>query len=252
LIQVVSTADLAVTTPRSLYDRKPNPEEIIVEQTRIMGFAWVKMIADNTLVYLQIDLSSVSTPNRPREIISSRTKIVNVPIRSLIQLQQAVALVADNFNRDIAKISLQLQEVEKRLTAETKQFNALIATASKTDESFREVGRRKLVLTDALRDAVVSPGNTTLGGDSASWAIMPKEINELMKAVSAIEREYDERKEAKKAVYDVLVEQDKRMSTISDEKNCLIIKISSLAAQLEEFRNEIIYRSIQSAIASFS
>lgn len=252
LIQVVSTADLAVTTPRSLYDRKPNPEEIIVDETRIMGFSWVRMIADNTLVYLQIDLSSVSTPNRPREIISSPTKIVNVPVRSLIQLQQAVALVAENFNRDIAKISLQLQEVEKRLTAETKQFNALIATASKTDESFREVGRRKLVLTDALRDAVVSPGNTTLGGDSASGGIMPKDINELMKAVSAIEREYDERKEAKKAVYDVLVEQDKRMSTISDEKNCLIIKISSLAAQLEEFRNEIIYRSIQSAIASFS
>lgn len=252
LIQVVSTADLTTTTPRSLYERKPSSEEIIVEETRIMGFSWVRMIADNTLVYLQIDLSSVSTPNRPRAILNSPTKIVNVPIRSLIQLQQAVALVAENFNRDIAKVTAQLQEVEKRLIAETKQFNALIATASKTDESFREVGRRKLALTDALRDAVVSPGNTPHGSDSASSVIFPNDINELMKAVSAIEREYDERKEAKKAVYDVIVEQDKRMSAISDKKDFLIIKISSLAAELEEVRNEIIYRSIQSAIASFS
>ena len=248
LVAVISEVDLNAPADKLVSLRKPVLAELMVEESRTLGFSWLRA-ADSTVEFLRVDLSALSTPNRPMEKLAFKCKDVDVPVRSLQQLRQAVLLVADKFSRDIVKVESQLKDTEKRLNVESKQFNALVASASKLDVAFEEVSARKAKLTLALRDAVV--GNSPLDGSPVRVNI-PSEIGASMAILSGTEREYDEKREQRNAVREVLAEQEQKIGVIVDLKNSLILEMSTQVARLEEIQNEIIYRSIQSAIDCFS
>jgi chromosome segregation ATPase len=163
---------------------------------------------------------------------------VDVPVSSLRQIQRTLALVADKTNKEIGVTTNQLQEIERKLLVETKQFNALVFNASRVDDVFKEVANRKQGLAEKLSEAVI-------GGRG-------EEVRNLMKKMSEIEVEYDGKKLERNDMYAILSQLEDKIARISADKTKCIVRISSLTAELEATQNEVISRSIQSAIDSFS
>lgn len=214
------------------------PESLVEDGSRFPGFGWLKSI--DRPVYLQIDLSAFATPNRPHEplVYKDAHRQVNVPVSSLRQMQRTVALITERCNKEIAAVTAQLQDIERRLLVENKQFNALVFNASKVDDVFQEVAKRKLDIAERLSEAMRN-GNE-------------KEVRNLLSNVSDIENEYDFKKEQRNEMYSILSQQEDKIARIGADKTTAIVRITSLTAALEETRNDVITRSIQSAIDSFS
>lgn len=249
LIGIVGDENIVAMVNGKFDLKQERPTNLVESGTRTTGFSWLRSPVDNSPVFLRIDPSSLSTPNRPHERLHvDVSKTVDVPVVSLRQMQRTVELVANSAAKDMTKATTALKDIEKRLNGENKQFNVLVGNASKLDDVFKDVAKRKAALTDALKDAV-----TKSNSDENSTLIdIPKSVKDLMKAVSEIENEYDAKKEQRGAMYEILGEQEKKISEIAKEKSAAIVRISKMAADLEDTQHEIIYRSIQSAIDSFS
>lgn len=220
----------------SLKSSIDNLEEI---SSRSLGFVWLAT-RENRQKFLRVDLSAFSTPNRPfqPQVYKDAYRQVDVPVSSLRQIQRTLALVADKTNKEIGVTTNQLQEIERKLLVETKQFNALVFNASRVDDVFKEVANRKQGLAEKLSEAVI-------GGRG-------EEVRNLMKKMSEIEVEYDGKKLERNDMYAILSQLEDKIARISADKTKCIVRISSLTAELEATQNEVISRSIQSAIDSFS
>ena len=204
-------------------------------ESRSLGFSWLRSGGMNR--FLRIDLASFATPNRPHEKLSKKLGFVNIPVPALRQIQRTLALVAQKSNKDMAATTGLLSDVERRLMGETKQFNALVVNATRMDEVFKEVTVRKAAMTEKLQNAVTE-GRT--------------DLRALMNEMVEIEREYDAKKEQRIELFDVISEQEDKLAKIGAEKTSIIVRISAIAAELEQTQNDVISRSILSAIDSFS
>jgi len=242
IITVVQDADLSPGSSRSHLHASNSDHSMEAVDSKQIGFRWLTT-REGRKAFLRIDLSFLHTPNRPMESLetwkspTNQSGIVDVPVHSLQQMTKAVDMVSVNFLKEINRLSGDLKEVEKTLNAENKQFNSFVANAKQTDETYLEILNRKQSTTSALQQAV-------LGGSG--------NVPELLKAVSDIEKEFDDRKELRNSLYAVISAQERKIASIVFQKSELIVKISNLANDLENTRHDVIYRSIQSAIESFS
>ena len=237
IIAVVQDADLSPAGSTRRHLPGGAPESMDCVDSKQMGFTWLAS-KEGRKEFLRIDLSFLHTPNRPFENTDTAKKnIVDVPVHSLQQMTRTVDMVSQNYVNEINRLSSELIDVEKRLNLENKQFNSLVATAKQTDEVFLEITSRKEAATISLQHAVVESS---------------AQVTEMIKKVSAVEREYDDKKELRNSLYAIINGQEKRIIASSSQKSELILKISALASQLEQTRHDVIYRSIQSAIDSFS
>jgi hypothetical protein len=218
---------------RSL-DETPRMREV---NSRSLGFSWLRSAVSDDPLFLRIDLAAFSTPNRPHEKLQTRVGFVNIPVPALRQIQRTLELIGQRSNKEMSAVTTLLSEVERRLMGETKQFNALVLTASRMDEVFKEVTVRKADMTERVQKAVTE-GRT--------------DLRTLLNEMAELEREYDAKKEQRAELFDIISEQEEKLAKIRVEKNNIIVRISAIAAQLEQTQNEVISRSILSAIDSFS
>ena len=214
-------------------------EDLEEVSSRCLGFSWLKLKDSDEFIYLRIDLSAFSTRNRPHEQLDKNFKAqkVNIPVTSLRQIQRTLDLISQRMNKEISIVTNHLKDIEKRLTIETKQFNALVVNASRLEEQFKEITAKKSAMAETLRETIT-------GGR--------QDVRDLVGQLSELEREYDAQKEETTAFFSIITEQEDKLAVIGKEKSDLIVRISSLAAELEETQNDVISRSILSAIDSFA
>lgn len=234
IIALVEDADLSPGNSRKPFNiLSSSGDSMESVDSKQMGFSWLTS-KDRQIAFLRINLSFLHTPNRPMEITFEQT--VDVPVHALQQMIRTVDMVSRNFFNEINRVSSELKELERKLNAENKHFNSLVANAQQSDVAFNEILAKKQAASASLQEAVLSSNN----------------VADHLRHVSTIEKEFDDKKEERNWLYNIVAAQESKIAQIASQKSDLIVAISSLATKLEFIRHDVIYRSIQSAIASFS
>jgi len=213
--------------------------------------------------YLYIDLATLTTPNRPREGLQFKARRVQLPLKSIQEIKVSVNYISEIYAKEIHRVATELENLEKLLMVEMKQVNALAAIIAKADESLKDVASKKYLMSKNLKEAVSRSPSSRSATPGLSGAITPKttippsspqlnDVSGLLAAVSGIENEYAEKKRNR----NVLLEEQKviegRMRELEARKSLRIIEMTRIISTSEEVQNEIISRSIHSAIDSFS
>jgi hypothetical protein len=155
------------------------------------------------------------------------------------------------YEREIGKFAEDLGIIEKQLLSESKQRNALLLMVTRADEILKDFAKRKYFASKSLKDAV-SQCPTSRSDIIADGIVSPSnDFASLISAVSETERDYADKKEARDHLNAQLEILDKRISDIENRKNMKIIEMTRAITKSEEVQNEIISRSIHSAIESF-
>jgi hypothetical protein len=199
------------------------------------GFKWVFMPNDpSSPAFLQIDLVALTTPNRPRQRLESTKPHVWMPIQSLKELKSSTDHFHAMHQKETGKLNLELAGVEQALVSEGHVVSSLHELVQKAEDALKEAAKQKYVAARAVKTCV-GPVSTNLTKKAEHADIV-----------------FVRKKDAKDAVIIQLSDAEKRMTQLSERKTDLIQKITRSVEQLEEAQNDIVSRSIQSAIDSFS
>ena len=272
----VSTNDLETYTQQFLTEKllqvisETKRKKSFTQPPRIMGFSFTNSqdtlfsgqsspsdLSPSESKFLRIDLSCFATANRPHELpVRDKIRLVNIPIQSVTEISASVDFVAASFAKETARISAELENIEKARLAMGKQFNALLNQVSRSDESMKKIMKRKFALSNALRTSVESthsPLISPVGSDSEEKSSrIPKSVTDLLSLVTEAETEFA----TKKAIRDKLNMEvqaiESRIQSLLKTKEVTIIQLSQKVVESENVQNDIVYRCIQSAIDSFA
>lgn len=263
--------------PTEIFDNKralfalnkvPIGATIIEEESRTPGFIWLKIKRDGIdhtePMFLYIDLSTLTTPNRPREILQFKARRVQLPLKSIQEIKISVNYISEMYTKEIQRVANELANFEKLLMIEMKQINALAAIIAKADELLKDVASRKYLMSKNLKDAVSRSPSSRSGTPVDSGTVTPKitnvspsapmvnDVSGLLAAVGEIESEYAEKKRDRNKLVDEERLIEGKVREIESRKRTRILEMTKIISTSEEVQNEIISRSIHSAIDSFS
>ena len=249
-------------------NKVPIGATIIEEESRTPGFIWLKIKRDGIdhtePMFLYIDLSTLTTPNRPREILQFKARRVQLPLKSIQEIKISVNYIADMYAKEIQRVSSELSNLEKLLMIEMKQVHALAAIIAKADEVLKDVASRKYLMSKNLKDAVsrspssrsvtpVNSGSATPRTNTLSpGSPQVNDVSGLLAAVGEIESEYAEKKRDRNKLVEEEESIEGKVKEIESRKMLRILEMTKIISTSEEVQNEIISRSIHSAIDSFS
>ena len=248
-------------------NKVPIGATIVEEESRTPGFVWLKIkregIDHTEPMFLYIDLATLTTPNRPREVLQFKARRVQLPLKSIQEIRVSVNYISDMYAKEIQRVGNELSSLEKLLMIEMKQVNALAAVIARADESLKEVASKKYLMSKSLKEAVSRSPSSRSATPVASGEITPKtnvspaspqmnDVSGLLAAVGEIENEYSERKRHRNGLLEEQKQIEGRMRELESRKSMRIIEMTKIISTSEEVQNEIISRSIHSAIDSFS
>jgi len=243
-------------------NKVPIGAQIVEEETRVAGFTWLRIRrpgidATEPPMFLHIELSNLTTPNRPREVLNYKARRVQLPLKSIQEIRVSVNYIANVFEMDISKIANDLENIEKELLGEFKQRNALLLQVARADEVLKEVAKRKYLASKNLKDAVSkspvsgSPSGTTTPVPVVVEGIVSSDVTSLLSNVGDTEREYSEKKILRDNLNSLVDVLNRKIIEIENRKNAKIMEMTTAISASEEVQNDIISRSIHSAIDSF-
>lgn len=212
--------------------------EFSVSRTQTRGFWWVHTpSAPDHPVFLQIDLFALDTPNRPREELITNQPTIWLPTKSLRELKVSMAYVDAVHQKDSNKLAADLELIEKDLVFETHVLSSLQIVAAKAESALKDAAKQKYITSKAVK-------NSMTFGESAD--------PQLMKKAKAADKIFTERRAERDQMSAQVQRTQNRITTFTSRKNENIRLITKSFSELEDTQNDIISRSIQSAIASFS
>ena len=194
---------------------------VIRNGEHVMG---LELVSDR---HLRIDLSCFTSPNRPFEKEIEK-RFVEVPMQSVFEIRDSVEFVSGKFTRLISQITQQIATGEKAINNINKRWNAIAGQCSRADDALKEAAKRKYLISIAMR--------TNIG---------------MFPQMEECENEFERKKSVSDKLHSELLSAQHQLEVLQSEKNEKVVQLSKTVSESENVQNEIVYRSIQSAIDSF-
>ncbi len=232
----------------SLDDTAESP--FVIKRAKTGGFWWVfAKESDVCPSYMQIDLFALDTPNRPREKLPTTQPRIWLPLKSLHEIRDSTSYVDSVHQKTANTWAAELEVIEKDLVFETHVMNQLQLSAMKTEEALKEAAKHKYLASKSLKMAM-SPGKVSESSEPSKP--LTSAVTDLLKRATSADMLFLDRKEERDGILMHIRSAQNKINELTRNKNENIRKITHSFSQLEDTQNDIISRSIQSAIASFS